>query len=153
MIVLVCVMFWRERVNPLPDYLIKRLQKIQFSAASFGTGKFVNFVKSLLTLGWLPIRERWYFSLLKATQKAIYAQRHAVLAELHCKWSTQSGSKLRSSTTLNLVRPPEKGTFQDIYRYNTSAYIAYIFTRKYMHAETLAMLTKPLHFPNMKYLK
>jgi hypothetical protein len=26
-------------------------------------------------------------------------------------------------------------------------------TRKYMHAETLALLTKPLHFPNMKYLK
>jgi hypothetical protein len=27
------------------------------------------------------------------------------------------------------------------------------FTRKYMHAETLALLTKPLYFPNMKYLK
>ena len=26
-------------------------------------------------------------------------------------------------------------------------------TRKYMHAETLALLTKPLHFPNMKYPK
>jgi hypothetical protein len=28
-----------------------------------------------------------------------------------------------------------------------------LFTRKYMHAETLALLTKPLYFPNMKYLK
>jgi hypothetical protein len=27
------------------------------------------------------------------------------------------------------------------------------YTRKYMHAETLALLTKPLYFPNMKYLK
>jgi hypothetical protein len=26
-------------------------------------------------------------------------------------------------------------------------------TRKYMHAETLALLTKPLYFLNMKYLK
>jgi hypothetical protein len=26
-------------------------------------------------------------------------------------------------------------------------------TRKYMHAETLALLTKPLYFPNMKYLE
>jgi hypothetical protein len=26
-------------------------------------------------------------------------------------------------------------------------------TRKYMHAETLALLTKPLYFPNVKYLK
>ena len=29
----------------------------------------------------------------------------------------------------------------------------YKSTRKYMHAETLALLTKPLYFPNMKYLK
>jgi hypothetical protein len=33
-----------------------------------------------------------------------------------------------------------------------SRYTAYI-TRKYMHAETLALQTKPLYFPNMKYLK
>ena len=26
-------------------------------------------------------------------------------------------------------------------------------TRKYMHAETLALLAKPLYFPNVKYLK
>jgi hypothetical protein len=32
--------------------------------------------------------------------------------------------------------------------------IVYIqHTRKYMHAETLALLTKPLYFPNMKYLE
>jgi hypothetical protein len=29
----------------------------------------------------------------------------------------------------------------------------YLITRKYMHAETLALLTKPLYFPNMKYLE
>jgi hypothetical protein len=28
-----------------------------------------------------------------------------------------------------------------------------MLTRKYMHAETLALLTKPLYFPNMKYLE
>jgi hypothetical protein len=27
----------------------------------------------------------------------------------------------------------------------------YYYIRKYMHAETLALLTKPLCFPNMKY--
>jgi hypothetical protein len=31
--------------------------------------------------------------------------------------------------------------------------IVYVCTRKYMHAETLALLTEPLYFPNMKYLK
>jgi hypothetical protein len=33
------------------------------------------------------------------------------------------------------------------------ARINYFATGKYMHAETLALLTKPLYFPNMKYLK
>jgi hypothetical protein len=31
--------------------------------------------------------------------------------------------------------------------------LEYLITRKYMHAETLALLTKSLYFPNMKYLK
>jgi hypothetical protein len=29
----------------------------------------------------------------------------------------------------------------------------YFFTREYMHPETLSLLTKPLYFPNIKYLK
>jgi hypothetical protein len=32
-------------------------------------------------------------------------------------------------------------------------YITLLTTRKYMHAETLPLLTKPLYFPNLKYLK
>jgi hypothetical protein len=61
--------------NPLPDYLLSsRQQKIQFSAASFVTGKYVNSAETLLKLNWLPMRERRDFNLLKATHKAIYSQ-------------------------------------------------------------------------------
>jgi hypothetical protein len=39
-------------------------------------------------------------------------------------------------------------------QYNTIQYNTIQYnTRKYMHAETLALLTKPLCFPNMKYRK
>ena len=40
--------------NPLQDYLVKWLQKIQFSAASFVSRRYVNSIETLLTLGWLP---------------------------------------------------------------------------------------------------
>ena len=38
---------------PLPQHLLKRLQRIQFAAASFVIGRYVNSFKSLLKLGWL----------------------------------------------------------------------------------------------------
>ena len=43
---------------PLPQHLLKRLQRIQFAAASFVTGRYVNSFEPLLGLGWLLIRER-----------------------------------------------------------------------------------------------
>jgi hypothetical protein len=97
--------------NPLPDYLLSRLQKIQFSAASFVTGKYVNSAETLLKLNWLPMRERRDFNLLKATHKAIYSQNWPKYAAVELYKPARS---LRSSTSLNLVRPMEKGTFQDI---------------------------------------
>ena len=97
--------------NRLPDYLVKRLQKIQFSAASFVTRKYVNSVKTLLKLDWPPMRERRDFNLLKATYKAIHFQHWPKYAAVEVYKPVRS---LRSSTTLNLVRPMEKGTFQDI---------------------------------------
>ena len=97
--------------NPLPNYLLKRLQKIQFSAASFVTGNYVNSTEDLLKLNWLPMYERRQFNLLKATHKAIYSQHWPKHAAVDVHKPVRS---LRSNTTLNLVRPMEKGTFQDI---------------------------------------
>jgi hypothetical protein len=42
---------------PLTEHLLKRLQRIQYSAASFVTGRYVNSIESILKLSWSPMRE------------------------------------------------------------------------------------------------
>ncbi len=43
--------------TPLTDAQQKRLQKVQFTAAAFVTGNYINNSKAILKLGWLPINE------------------------------------------------------------------------------------------------
>ena len=47
---------------PLPGYLLKRLQKIEFAAASFVYGRYVNDIGDILKLNWLPVEERRNFN-------------------------------------------------------------------------------------------
>jgi hypothetical protein len=58
---------------PLTEHLLNRLQRIQYSAASFVTGRYVNSIESILKLGWLPMRERRDWHILKAAHKALYS--------------------------------------------------------------------------------
>ncbi|KAL9958096.1 hypothetical protein ACROYT_G035065, partial [Oculina patagonica] len=60
---------------PLPDFLLKRLQRIQFAAASFvsGLGHYVRDCSDVWKLGWLSVRERRDFHLLKQVHKALYS--------------------------------------------------------------------------------
>jgi len=51
---------------------MKRLQKIEFAAASFVYGRYVNNIGDILKLNWLPVKERRDFNLLKLTFKALY---------------------------------------------------------------------------------
>ena len=60
--------------SPLPGYLLKRLQKIEFAAASFVYGRYVNDIGDILKLNWLPVKERRDFNLLKLTFKALHAK-------------------------------------------------------------------------------
>jgi hypothetical protein len=46
---------------------------------------------------------------------------------------------------------PGTGRSHDFQHPDIVGVINIIITRKYMHAETLALLTKPLYFPNMKF--
>ena len=50
--------------NPIPDYLIKRLQGFQLAAAGFVMGRFTDMI-DILALGWLPLAERRDFNLCK----------------------------------------------------------------------------------------
>ena len=58
---------------PITDCLLKGLQRIQFAAASFVFGRYVNNIDSILKLGRLPMKERREWHFLKAAHKAIYS--------------------------------------------------------------------------------
>ena len=95
---------------PLTERLINRLQRVQYSAASFVTGKYVNSVDSLFKLGWLPMRERRDWHLLKAVHKALYSNTWPQSLRLEKVKHTRT---LRSSSHINLVTPLTRNTFQD----------------------------------------
>jgi hypothetical protein len=78
-----------------------------------------------------------------AATLAKYCKIVKVEREMYRDWpNVETGVRLptMSKLTEGILRPLFIGPYP-------------IETRKYMHAETLALLTKPLYFPNMKYLK
>ena len=57
---------------PLPQFLLCRLQRVQFTAASFVLGHYAKNFRDVLKIGWLPINERRDLNLLKSCFKALY---------------------------------------------------------------------------------
>ena len=99
---------------PITDCLLKRLQRIQFAAASFVFGRYVNNIDSILKLGWLPMKERREWHVLKAAHKAIYSHDWPRNLQLE---QVRHARNLRSSSTISLVIPYASDTFQ----YNAAA--------------------------------
>ena len=61
--------------SPLLGSWLKRLQKIEFAAASFvWADRYVNDTGDILKLNWLPVEKRMNFNLLKLTFKALHAR-------------------------------------------------------------------------------
>ncbi|KAL9974154.1 hypothetical protein ACROYT_G011160 [Oculina patagonica] len=58
--------------HSLPDYLMKRLQRVQKATASFVLGRFASSDDILTKLKWLPVKEQRKWNLLKATHKALH---------------------------------------------------------------------------------
>ena len=96
--------------SPLPQYLLKRLQKIEFAAASFVYSRYVNDIGDILKLNWLPVDERRDFNLLKLTFKALYFKQWPTYLNLQ---RVSIRRELRLSDCIRLHVPLEKGTFQD----------------------------------------
>ena len=94
---------------PITDCLLKRLQRIQFEAASFVFGRYVNNIDSILKLGWLPMKERREWHVLKAAHKAIYSHDWPRNLQLE---QVRHARNWRSSSTINLVIPYASDTFQ-----------------------------------------
>jgi hypothetical protein len=53
-LILSCLDFGGIVFYPLAQHLLKRLQRTQYSAASFMTELYVISIESILKLGWLP---------------------------------------------------------------------------------------------------
>lgn len=99
---------------PITDCLLKRLQRIQFAAASFVFRRYVNNIDSIPKLGWLPMKERREWHVLKAAHKAIYSHDWPRNLQLE---QVKHARNLQSSSTINLVIPHASDTFQ----YSTAA--------------------------------
>ena len=87
---------------PLPDFLFKHLQRLQFAAASFILGRYVNTTADILKLAWLPLKELRDYSLLKCVYRAIYFDNWPVYLKLQI---VQPVRNLRSTIAPRLVTP------------------------------------------------
>ena len=83
-------------------------KKIEFAAASFAYGRYVNDIGDILKLNWHPVEEKRDFNLLKLTFKALVAK----------QWPSYSNLQrvsicLRFSGSKDYKFLSKKGTFQD----------------------------------------
>ena len=96
---------------PLPQFLLCRLQRVQFAAASFVLGHYVKNFRDVLKIGWLPINERRDLNLLKSCFKALHNTEtwsdYLKIIKQECL------KELRSSNSIRLVVPTENSNFQD----------------------------------------
>ena len=107
-----CVVFY-----PLPDYQMKRLQRVQTTCAGYVLGRYAV-LEDLQKLNWLPILKRRELALLIISHKALYDV--AWPDYLRLKFHSVSAYNLRSLAALKLAIPTESGTFQDsVARYVT----------------------------------
>ena len=80
--------------RPLSLRLLKRLQKVQNAAASFVLGLYAK-EKDVITLGWLPMKERIDWHLMKLSFKYFDDQQKPKYID---KWLRENTRNLRSSS-------------------------------------------------------
>jgi hypothetical protein len=95
--------------HSLPEYLQKRLQRVQKAAASFVLGKFARSA-DVLSLNWLPIKEQREWNVLKLSYKELYDENWPDYQKLQL---VQHSRVLRSSKGSQLQVPLIKNTSQD----------------------------------------
>ena len=58
---------------PLPEFQLKRIQRVQLVAASFDLNRYVNDINDIVKIGWLLVRQRRDFHVLKLVHQALYS--------------------------------------------------------------------------------
>ena len=88
----------------LPEYLIKKLQRVQNAAARLvtRTKKFDNITPVLKELHWLKIQERIEYKILLLAYKALHGQAPKYLEELVVPYKNASSYALRSNKKQDL---------------------------------------------------
>ncbi len=92
----------------VPDYLLKKLQAIQNTAARiiYKLPKFSHISHKLKDLHWLPIKERIKFKILLITYKALNGHAPAYISELLPSYHDHiPRQRLRSNTKMMLQEP------------------------------------------------
>ena len=57
--------------HPIPEYLLKRLQRVQLAAAGFVLGRYEH-MPHLIKLGWMPMKEHIEYQSLNTVFKALH---------------------------------------------------------------------------------
>ena len=90
---------------PVPQFLLRRLQRVQFAAASFVLGHYVKNFRDVLKIGWLAINERRDLNLLQSCFKALYNTEtwpdYLKIIKQECR------KELLSSNSIRLVARPK----------------------------------------------
>ena len=122
----------------LLDYLVKRLQKVQNTAASFVLGKFTK-VNGVITLGQFPIKERIDYSIGKRAYQALNDDKWPRYLSLKVK---QGARVLRSNSGgLKL----EHSKIQDSFQYNA----ANVFNNLPEHIKLMDFKNFKINFKNI----
>ena len=93
-----------------PEYLLKRLQRVQNAAAGFVLRQYCKESDVVNKLKWLPIKERFDYDLVKLTHKILY-DRHS---PSYLSAKTQNFEKtFRTNKDFTLERSYDKKTFSE----------------------------------------
>ena len=110
--------------HPIPDYLLKRLQRVQLAAASFVLGRYAKML-DLATLRWLPIAECRESHLLLAAYKAMYFTNWLSYLKLDVY---TPGRSLRSSTETTLKCQKHQAPFKTVHLRVLTVYLSLLET-------------------------
>ena len=95
---------------PLPEFQLKRSQRVQLVAASFVLSRYVNDLNDIVKMGWLTVRQRRDFHVLKLVHQALHSPSWLSYVPLDTVKHLRS---LWSGVTTRLTIPMERGTSQD----------------------------------------